>query len=118
MSFAKKPHIMLLAGETSGDAHAAAFVLEINRIQPGIEFSGMGGTEMQKAGVNLFFDSALIAVMGLVEILKHWGDIKRAMKRVFTRVSILVPGFLSQKIRKSLLCRLCVFSCQLSVTAY
>ncbi len=94
MSFAKKPHIMLLAGETSGDAHAAAFVLEINRIQPGIEFSGMGGTEMQKAGVNLFFDSALIAVMGLVEILKHWGDIKRAMKRVKQQLELTRPDLL------------------------
>lgn len=90
----RQTHIMLLAGETSGDAHAAAFVAEINRIHPGIKFSGMGGTEMRKAGVDIFFDSALIAVMGLVEVLMHWGDIKKAMRLVKQQLADSKPDLL------------------------
>ncbi len=94
MSTVKNPHIMLLAGETSGDAHAAAFVTEIKKIQPDIEFTGMGGNEMEKAGVNLFFDSTLISVMGMVEVLKHWGDIKKAMKLIKKQLESTRPDLL------------------------
>ena len=78
----RKPHVMILAGEASGDAHAAEFVRHIRRLRPDVRLSGMGCSLMKKAGVDVFFDSTSIAVMGLVEVLKHWGDIKRAMARV------------------------------------
>ena len=75
-------HIMILAGEASGDAHAAEFVEHIKQIQPNVRLTGMGTTLMKKAGVDVFFDSASIAVVGLVEVLRHWGDIKQAMNIV------------------------------------
>jgi len=75
-------HVMILAGEASGDAHAAEFVEQLRLEQPDIELSGMGGQAMQKAGVDVFFDSSIIAVVGLVEVLHHWGDIKKAMEIV------------------------------------
>ena len=94
MASKSKPHIMLLAGETSGDAHAAAVVSEIKKIQPDILFTGMGGHEMQKAGVEIFFDSARIAVMGLFEVLKHWGDIKQAMRLIKLQLETTRPDLL------------------------
>jgi lipid-A-disaccharide synthase len=75
-------HIMILAGEASGDAHAAEFVEHIQQLQPDIRLTGMGTTLMKKVGVDVFFDSASIAVVGLVEVLRHWGDIKQAMNIV------------------------------------
>ena len=89
-----KQHIMILAGEASGDAHAAEFVDQIRQINPDIYFSGMGTTEMKKAGVDVFFDSSVIAVMGLVEVLKHWGDIKRAMGIVKQQLEETRPDLL------------------------
>jgi len=94
MPLKSQPHIMLLAGETSGDAHAAAVVSEIKKIQDNILFTGMGGHEMQKAGVEIFFDSARIAVMGLFEILKHWGDIKKAMHLIKLQLETTHPDLL------------------------
>lgn len=73
---------MILAGEASGDAHAAEFIRHIKQLQPNIRLTGMGTTLMKKAGVEVFFDSASIAVVGLVEVLRHWGDIKKAMNIV------------------------------------
>ena len=62
-----KQHIMILAGETSGDAHAAEVVERIWQMNPDIRISGMGMGEMKQAGVEVFFDSSIIAVMGLFE---------------------------------------------------
>ena len=62
----KQAHVMILAGEASGDAHAAEFVEVLKHEQPDLQLSGMGGKAMRKAGVDVFFDSSIIAVVGLV----------------------------------------------------
>ncbi len=89
-----KQHIMILAGEASGDAHGAELSNHIWQLNRDIHISGMGSTEMKKAGVDVFFDSSLIAVMGLVEVLKHWGDIKRAMAIVKQQLDETRPDLL------------------------
>lgn len=87
-------HVMILAGEASGDAHAAEFVEQLRQLRPDIRLSGMGSREMQRAGVDVFFDSSIIAVVGLVEVLRHWGDIKRAMAVVKQRLEQTRPDLL------------------------
>ena len=86
--------VMILAGEASGDAHAAGFVEVLRRSEPALEISGMGGAAMRRAGVDVFFDSSIIAVVGLVEVLRHWGDIKRAMNLVRQRLEQTRPDLL------------------------
>jgi lipid-A-disaccharide synthase len=90
----KQSHVMILAGEASGDAHAAEFVEALKHEQADLRLSGMGGKAMQKAGVDVFFDSSIIAVVGLVEVLRHWGDIKRAMNIVKQRLDETRPDLL------------------------
>ncbi|MCP4471229.1 MAG: lipid-A-disaccharide synthase [Gammaproteobacteria bacterium] len=90
----KPPHVMILAGEASGDAHAAEFVEQLRQLRPDIELSGMGSSEMTRAGVDVFFDSSIIAVIGLVEVLRHWSDIKRAMTIVKKRLDDTLPDLL------------------------
>ena len=87
-------HVMILAGEASGDAHAAEFVRPLRQQQPDMRISGMGGDSMTRAGVELFFDSSIIAVVGLVEVIRHWGDIKRAMAIVRERLEQTRPDLL------------------------
>ena len=87
-------HVMILAGEASGDAHAAEFVEVLKQREPALRISGMGSREMQAAGVDVFYDSAKIAVMGLVEVLKHWGEIKHAMARVREQLKATRPDLL------------------------
>jgi lipid-A-disaccharide synthase len=77
--------ILFSAGESSGDQHAANMFLEIKKHQPDINAIGMGGAKMAQAGVDIRYDSAGIAVIGVVEVLKHYGEIRRAltlMKRI------------------------------------
>jgi lipid-A-disaccharide synthase len=90
----KQAHVMILAGEASGDAHAAEFVEQLKLEQPDLQLSGMGGKAMKNAGVDVFFDSSIIAVVGLVEVLRHWSDIKRAMGIVKQRLDQARPDLL------------------------
>jgi len=86
--------VMFLAGEASGDAHAAEIARLLMLKQPELQISGMGSTEMIKAGIDVFFDSSIIAVVGLFEVLRHWRDIRRAMAIVRERMRQTRPDLL------------------------
>jgi lipid-A-disaccharide synthase len=68
------------AGESSGDQHAAEMFLELKRQRPRIRGIGMGGPQMRLAGIDIRFDSSTIAVIGVVEVIKHYAEICRAFK--------------------------------------
>ncbi|PPD04644.1 MAG: lipid-A-disaccharide synthase [Methylobacter sp.] len=72
--------IMFSAGESSGDRHAANMFLELKQSLPNIQGMGMGSTKMAEAGIKLTYDSTAIAVIGIVEVIKHYPEIKRALK--------------------------------------
>ena len=60
---------MIVAGEPSGDAHAAALVHALrNEHSSHLEFLGATGTLMRAAGVNSIVQSDDLAIMGLVEV--------------------------------------------------
>ena len=72
--------ILFSAGESSGDQHAANMFLELKRHQPDIKGVGMGGAKMAQAGIDVRYDSSGIAVIGVVEVIRHYGEIRRALK--------------------------------------
>ncbi len=80
MSATKSLSIFFSAGESSGDQHAANMFLELKNRLPDIKGIGMGGAKMAQAGIDIRYDSASIAVIGVVEVLKHYGEIRRALK--------------------------------------
>ncbi len=69
---------MIVAGEASGDLHGAGLVREARKLDPGLFFFGIGGRRMREAGVETLVDSAQMAVVGLVEVIAHFGIIARA----------------------------------------
>jgi lipid-A-disaccharide synthase len=71
--------ILFSAGEASGDQHAAHLFLELKKQLPDIQGIGMGSTKMAEAGIGIRYDSAHIAVIGVVEVIKHYGEIRRAL---------------------------------------
>lgn len=71
---------MVVAGEASGDLHAANMVRAMRRLQPELRFSGMGGGALRTAGAEILVDSTRLSVVGLVEVLAHYRDIRRAMR--------------------------------------
>jgi len=73
-------HVMIVAGEASGDLHGAEFARELLAMDASLTLSGVGGAEMAAAGVNLLYDISRLAVMGIVEVISRWKDIRSAMK--------------------------------------
>ncbi len=74
--------IMVLAGEPSGDRHAAALVEGLRAVRPGVEFFGMGGERMARAGVRLEADIEGMAVVGLVEVIRRYGFFRRRFRQL------------------------------------
>lgn len=72
--------IMLVAGEASGDQHAAELVAAIKRHAPHTSFFGMGGSLMQQAGVTIYYDLVAMAVIGIVEAVKKIGIFFKILK--------------------------------------
>ena len=74
-----KDRIMLVAGEASGDEHAAHLIRRL-REAGDCECFGMGGTAMRDAGTRLLVDSTALAVVGLVEIIRYYPALRRAFR--------------------------------------
>jgi lipid-A-disaccharide synthase len=94
--------IMIVAGEASGDIYGADLVQKALSLDSGLHFFGIGGSRMREAGVTTLVDSADIAVMGLVEVFKHFGVISAAfltLKKILQKdppellILIDYPGF-------------------------
>ena len=62
---------MVVAGEVSGDMHAARVVEKIKEIAPETSFSGMGTTGLKDTGVNILIDPTEISTIGFIEALKN-----------------------------------------------
>lgn len=94
--------IMIVAGEASGDIYGADLVREALLLNHGLHFFGIGGARMREVGVTTLVDSADMAVMGLIEVFKHFGVISSAffkLKRILLEdppellILIDYPGF-------------------------
>jgi lipid-A-disaccharide synthase len=82
---AEKNSILIVAGEASGDLHAANVVTALRRLNPAIRVRAMGGDHLRRAGAEILVDSSRLAVVGITEVLGRLGDLIRAyrsLKRV------------------------------------
>lgn len=74
--------VLISAGEASGDLYAAGLVTALRRRHPDLEFFGCAGQRMQRAGVRAVVDAASIAVVGLVEVVKHIPRVHREYRKL------------------------------------
>tara|TARA_B110001454_G_scaffold19283_2_gene17931 strand:+ start:2278 stop:3405 length:1128 start_codon:yes stop_codon:yes gene_type:complete len=108
-----KPNtIFIVAGEPSGDIHAAKLVSAIKNISPETKFLGNGGDKMDEEGVEIIHHINDMSVMGFIEVIKHLPKLLRIMqKTIFTiknvkpdRIILIdYPGFnlrLAKKIKR------------------
>lgn len=86
--------VVIVAGEASGDAHAARLVTELKKLDETISFRGMGGTNLRKAGVDVFIDMAKLAVVGIVEVLLKYRMIKAELNKLKKDITDSPPDLL------------------------
>ncbi len=89
--------ILFVAGEVSGDAHAAGVARELHARGAPFRLTGIGGEAMRGAGVELIEHAERLAVMGFVEVIKHvpmhWAllrDIKRRIRSGDVALVVLI----------------------------
>lgn len=106
----------VIAGEASGDLHAAHLIEAIRRRDPEARFRCYGGDCMQKAGALLLCHYKRLAYMGFVDVALHLRTILGGMKRCKAAIAewrpdavILVdyPGFnlsIARYVRRAAIC--------------
>ena len=84
-------HYFIITGEPSADSHGASVMREIKKLNPNVQFHGIGGTKMEALGLSSMELQSKMAIMGFVEILKHLSFFKSLEKRVIQTILKLQP---------------------------
>ncbi len=91
-----------VTGEPSGDLHASNLIKSLQKINPEIQFIGIGGEKMKEVGVNIIYPSDKICVVGFSEVLSKIKNVTEARKEISCivrkenidfAVTIDFPGF-------------------------
>jgi lipid-A-disaccharide synthase len=75
-------HVMVVAGEVSGDIHAGNMLTELSRCLPNVSAFGVGGERLKAAGLELLASTGELAHMGLVEVIRELPRIRQIMHRL------------------------------------
>ena len=106
------PKIFFIAGEPSGDLCGSYAVRELKKARPDLDLYGIGGPEMEKAGLRLTHNITELSVIGVIEVIKHYPRIRRVYNSVLKGIKedrpdavvfIDYPGFnlaLTKKLHK------------------
>jgi lipid-A-disaccharide synthase len=73
---------MVIAGEASGDLHAAELIRCLLRMEPQAQVFGLGGKKLGSAGVELMGDIGELAVIGIWEVIGRTGLFVRLFLRL------------------------------------
>ena len=84
-------NIVLVAGEASGDQLGAALIRAIRLKEPDIQFAGIGGPLMKAEGCECWWDTSLLSLMGLVEVISHLPRLIKLRRQLIQRVVALKP---------------------------
>lgn len=78
----QKREILIIAGEASGDRHAADLVAELGKLLPEVKFTGIGGDAMAGRGVQLLYHIKQMAFLGFTEVVRHLPFIRRVFREL------------------------------------
>jgi lipid-A-disaccharide synthase len=94
--------VLFVAGEASGDLHAAGVAAALRRIRPELLLAAVGGRRLAEQGVQLIHRDEQLGVMGFLEVVRHVPRhflLLRTIRKMFDRgeVAVLIlidyPGF-------------------------
>jgi len=88
--------IFIVAGEPSGDIHAAKLMNKLKAINPDIKFLGIGGKQMEHQGLKSIISVEKISVVGFIEVIKRiklFLDLKKQCQKIMLdeKVNCFIP---------------------------
>jgi len=69
--------LLIVAGEVSGDMHAALLLEALRRHDPTVRAYGVGGDRLRAAGMEILYDVRDTGVMGFTDVVRHIGFFRR-----------------------------------------
>jgi lipid-A-disaccharide synthase len=75
--------LVIIAGEHSGDQHAAAMLAEIKKTRPNLAVVAFGGPALRRAGADLMVNMTKFSVVGLYEVIVNFFFFSRLLRLVF-----------------------------------
>jgi lipid-A-disaccharide synthase len=84
--------LYVIAGESSGDAHAAVLMSAMLAMAPDIEFYGAGGPKMREVGGSHIFEWTQEAVLGFWDVLMKYSYFRTQFHRMYHEIIGLQPS--------------------------
>ena len=78
--------ILISSGEPSGELYGALMLRELRGLVPSFEAFGLGGDALAKEGLQLVAHVRDLAVVGLLEVVRHLPRLKRILRDVLAEV--------------------------------
>ena len=79
--------LAIVAGEASGDLHAAEVVRELKRLDPALQTFGIGGDLLQREGMNVLHHAREMGIVGLFNVLRRLGMFRRIFNELLETIA-------------------------------
>ncbi len=89
-----QPDLLIIAGEHSGDQHAALIVADLKAQFPDLNIAALGGEKLRRAGAQLLFDFTAHSVVGFVEVVKSYAFFKELFELIIKWINTYNPRHL------------------------
>jgi lipid-A-disaccharide synthase len=86
-----QPDLLIVAGEHSGDEHAAQLLADMRLKRPDLKVACLGGVELEAAGAQLLYDLTAVSIVGFVEVVRHYGFFKALFDRTLNWIERYRP---------------------------
>lgn len=78
----KRPDLLIIAGEHSGDQNIAQYIKQLKTTHPELVVYAFGGQNLAEAGARLLLDMTKFSVVGLTEVILKYFFFRRLLKRI------------------------------------
>jgi lipid-A-disaccharide synthase len=76
------PSLLVIAGEVSGDMHAASLLHAIKSITPGVKCFGVGGDRLREEGAEILYHASDMAALGFAEVIPKLSFFRRVFRNL------------------------------------
>jgi lipid-A-disaccharide synthase len=83
--------LAIVAGEASGDLHAAEVVRELKALDPNLETFGIGGDLLAREGMRLLHHAKEMGVIGLFNVLRQYPKFRKIFDDMVAALSVEKP---------------------------
>jgi lipid-A-disaccharide synthase len=83
--------LAVVAGEASGDLHAADVLRELKRLDPSLQSFGIGGDSMIRQGFVALHHAREMGIVGLFNVIRHLPMFRRVFDELIARIAAERP---------------------------